>query len=874
MTDRSTPQTTTAPSWLQGGGEVGALIRAFDWESTDLGPLERWPQSLRTATSLLLLSPVPIVLLWGEKGFMIYNDAYSVFAGGRHPQLLGSEVRKGWDEIADFNDNVMRVGLAGGTLAYKDQQLTLQRRGVPEPVWMNLDYSPVLDESGRPGGVIAIVVETTERVRAEASVRESEGRFRALVNATSDIVYRMDPTWSRMEQLAGRGFIADTTSPSVDWLAEYVPPTDRERVREAIDDAVSAKGVFELEHRVIQVDGSTGWVQSRAVPVLDEHGELIEWFGAAANISVRKSAEHSLRENEARLRFLDALNEQTAKQASADEILSTTTRMVGEFLGVAICAYADMDDDEDGFTIRGDWTLPGYASIVGRYQLRDFGELAVERLRDGKPLIIEDNRVELTADASATFQAMGITATICVPMVKGQRLTALMAIHDGAPRQWQLRELMLIGEVMERSWAHIARLRAEAAVRESERRFREELEQKVVERTAALERSEANIRKTEQALMQVQKMEALGNLTGGIAHDFNNLLMAIQGSLELLRERLPQDSLLLRLVDNARTGADRGSALTRRMLAFARRQELRSDRIDLRMLVDGMTELLERSLGPTVTVTTRFADDLPAVEADTNQLEVALLNLAVNARDAMDGVGAIVISTSVAHVIDRNAKLVMGEYVLLSLEDSGSGMDDATLKRATEPFFTTKGVGKGTGLGLSMVHGLAEQLGGELVLRSMPDRGTTAEIWLPAAAAMPASRPEPVREPASTPDCRNARSLRIMTVDDDDLVRDTTVEMLEDLGHAVVAARSGAEALRMLENHAVDLVVTDHAMPLMTGAQLAMQLRERWPTLPVIMATGYAELAPGVQLDLPRLAKPYSQASLADAIARALPCDG
>ncbi|WP_448095907.1 response regulator [Luteibacter yeojuensis] len=731
-------------SWLDQGGEAGALIRAFDWTRTGIGPLETWPQSLRTATGILLLSPVPIVLLWGEKGIMIYNDAYSVFAGNRHPALLGSEVREGWAEVADFNDNVMRVGLAGGTLAYRDQELTLVRHGKPEPVWMNLDYSPVLDESGKPAGVIAIVSETTERVLAEERVRE----------------------------------------------------------------------------------------------------------------------------NEARLRFLDALREETARFTEADPILETTTRMLGEYLGVSLCAYADMDPDEDGFTIRGDWSAPGSSSIVGHYRLADFGRLAVQNLHAGAPLIVNDHRAELPPEEARTFLDIGIAATICMPSIKEGRLTALMAIHDKTPRQWQPRELQILTEVTERSWAHIQRVRAEAEARESERRFREELEAKVAERTADLERSQAARAKAEQALAQVQKMEALGNLTGGIAHDFNNLLMAVQGSLELLRERMPQEPLLLRLLDNARAGAERGSTLTRRMLAFARRQELKKERVDLRTLVDGMKELMQRTLGGTVAVETHFASGLPVVEADPNQLESALLNLAVNARDAMDGAGTIAIATDEIWIGAGEGPVAPGHYVRLALTDAGSGMDEATLKRAVEPFFTTKGVGKGTGLGLSMVHGLAEQLGGALIMHSRVDEGTTAEIWLPAAAPRPDAPAETTPAAPSAGRCASSRTLKILTVDDDELVRATTVEMLEDLGHAVVPARSGAEALSLLATHCVDLVITDHAMPHMTGMQLAVQLRERYPTLPVVMATGYADLPAGAPLDLPRLAKPYSQASLAEVVAR------
>jgi PAS domain S-box-containing protein len=277
------------------GGELGELIRAFDWAATPLGPIQAWPQSLRTVTEMLLLSPVPIVLLWGEDGIMIYNDAYSVFAGSRHPQLLGSKVREGWDEIADFNDNVMRVGLAGGTLAYRDQELTLQRHGRPEPVWMDLDYSPVLDESGTPAGVIAIVVEITDRIIAERRLTESESRFRALVGATSDVIYRMSPDWKEMRQLDGRSFLADTDEPSIAWMDVYLLPEDVGIVQSAIDHAIANKETFQLEHRVRQADGSIGWTFSRGVPMLGEDGEIIEWFGSASDVTERHQTNDHLR---------------------------------------------------------------------------------------------------------------------------------------------------------------------------------------------------------------------------------------------------------------------------------------------------------------------------------------------------------------------------------------------------------------------------------------------------------------------------------------------------------------------------------------------------------------------------------------------------
>ncbi|MFB9948137.1 HWE histidine kinase domain-containing protein [Rhizobium puerariae] len=280
---------------FHGTGEMGNLIRAFDWSETPLGPISKWPQSLKIMTGMLLLSPVPIVLIWGGDGIMIYNDAYSVFAGDRHPKLLGCKVREGWEEVADFNDNVMKICLAGGVLSYQNQELTLIRHGRPEPVWMNLDYSPVLDESGEPVGVLAVVVETTESVLAQRRLRESEERFRALTTATSDVVYRMSPDWKEMRQLDGRGFLPDTESPSVAWQELYLFPEDIGHIQAVIDEAVRTKGVFQYEHRVRRADGSVGWTLSRAVPIFDRRGRIVEWFGAASDVTERKRNEEHLK---------------------------------------------------------------------------------------------------------------------------------------------------------------------------------------------------------------------------------------------------------------------------------------------------------------------------------------------------------------------------------------------------------------------------------------------------------------------------------------------------------------------------------------------------------------------------------------------------
>ncbi|NNU64466.1 MULTISPECIES: PAS domain-containing sensor histidine kinase [unclassified Rhizobium] len=367
-------------------------------------------------------------------------------------------------------------------------------------------------------------------------------------------------------------------------------------------------------------------------------------------------------------------------------------------------------------------------------------------------------------------------------------------------------------------------------------------------------------------LFQSQKMEAIGQLTGGIAHDFNNLLMAVLGSLEILKKRMPQDLSLTSLVDNAMQGAQRGAALTQRMLAFSRRQELHMEPIDVSGLVRGMMDILSRSLGPLTVIETSFPVRLPTIMTDPNQLEMAILNLVVNARDAMPSGGRIALRASEESVPSGKSPLPPGRYVRIAVVDEGEGMDAKTVEQAITPFFTTKGIGKGTGLGLSMVQGLASQSGGRLILKSSLGQGTTAELWFPVVIAEQVTAVAadlPQRE-------ENApRRLRIVAVDDDGLVLMNTTLMLEDLGHTVFEAMAGSEALDILRKQQVDLVICDHAMPRMTGAQLAQAIRDEWPDMPIILATGYAEIPEGAGIvDLPRLGKPFSQAQLAEAISR------
>jgi PAS domain S-box-containing protein len=379
--------------------------------------------------------------------------------------------------------------------------------------------------------------------------------------------------------------------------------------------------------------------------------------------------------------------------------------------------------------------------------------------------------------------------------------------------------------------------------------------------------AQQDLERTREALFQAQKMQAIGQLSGGIAHDFNNLLTVILGNLEIVRKRVANDPKVMRLIDNATQGALRGVSLTQRMLAFARRQELKSESVEIPGLIEGISGLLRSSLGPSVQLETRFSPGLVPVMADNNQLELAVLNLATNARDAMPHGGKIVISAQTEEVHDHSAlSLAPGQYVCMSVSDTGEGMDAITLASAMDPFFTTKGVGKGTGLGLSMVHGFIEQLGGRFILKSQAGSGTRAELWIPAAT-MASVIPKVADDEAVTPEYR----LCVLVVDDDSLVLTSTGLLLEDLGHRVISATSGAQALELFASTpGIDLVITDMAMPQMNGAQLAHAIRVMQPELPIVLATGYAERLEGFAVELPRLSKPFTQLNLIEIIAQAM----
>jgi PAS domain S-box-containing protein len=550
---------------------------------------------------------------------------------------------------------------------------------------------------------------------------------------------------------------------------------------------------------------------------------------------------------------------------SARRVISNEGEVLGAVLTLRddtarIMAERALQESEERFRTLADsapaliWMsdADGQVTFANRYYEEFFGRPSQDMQGVGWRDVVHPEDVEMFADAY--FDAVARRRSLTIDVRFRDRHGALRWLRcQCVPRFDGIENYIgFSGCNVDITDAKVAEERLRAALGD--------LESQVCERTQ-------EAKNALEQLFEAQKMETIGQLTGGIAHDFNNLLMAILGNLSMLKKRLPDGDRTHRLLDNAILGAERGASLTQRLLAFARRQELRPEAVPLACLLDGIEDLLRRSLGSQVALSFDIEDGTSPVMVDPHQLELAILNLAVNSRDAMPGGGALRISASDAPATCHPAALGPGRYVRLSVRDEGVGMDEATLARAREPFFTTKGVGKGTGLGLSMVHGLALQSGGLLHIESKPGEGTTVEIWLQAADGQ-AGHSAPPRSAATIAEQAPAT---VLLVDDDALVAFGTASMLEDMGHVVIEANSGAKALGLLEAHPkIDLLITDFAMPGMNGRELAELARGQRPDLPIIIASGYAELPEANALELPRLNKPFQEAQLKEAIARAL----
>ena len=583
-----------------------------------------------------------------------------------------------------------------------------------------------------------------------------------------------------------------------------IHPADRARIRIAIAGIMAGAEVFSKEFRVISPDGSIIWVHARGRAHPGEDDEPVRFTGVLVDVTERKRTEERLR-------------------------IAQTAGGIGTFEFIDGFATVAVSDE--------------FCRLLGLYPAPSLPVQTINSvLQPGQQQLLPTTRGgDLPDDLDAIFainrnddRASRWIARRGEILREGDSYRLIGVIYDVTASQEQEAALRELNDTLE------SRVQCEVAIRN----------------------------RAVEALRQTQKMESIGQLTGGIAHDFNNLLMAISSSLELLRKRIPPDPQSDRLINNARQATDRGAALTQRMLAFARQQDLNPEPVDIVQLVGNMTQLLRHTLGPAWHLDFDLPGGFPPVVADANQLEMAIVNLAVNARDAMAGGGTICIAARRAHVdVDDATDLAPGDYLQLCVVDHGMGMDAATLQRATEPFFTTKGVGKGTGLGLSMIDGLANQLHGTFTLSSVAGEGTTAILWLPFADAgtvVPAVARIPVTDIVT-------RSLTIVAVDDDALILMNMTDFLEDLGHVVFDAGSGKQALELLERHPeIDLMVTDQAMPNMTGLQLVDKARALRPELPVVIATGYGDILQHGKAGVIKLDKPFTQYELSQALINAL----
>jgi signal transduction histidine kinase len=680
----------------------------------------------------------------------------------------------------------------------------------------------------------------------QASELESELRFAldaARFGAWSmDLVSGELTTSATCREIFGR----DPAQPlTLAELRSTIHPDDYEAMRQANIRSLKTGADYEVEYRILLPTGEIRWISNRGQAFPGPKGEAVRMAGISEDITGRRALE------ERRLALV-RLGDCIRDIEDPSELAQAAARIVGQALDACRVAYGHADRASRSLTIEPDWRAPGVASRTG---VRRFGDhqTRVEALARGEPFIVQDVDADPRTAARRDFlREAGVRSLVNLPISDQDGIGAVLFVNAAQPRAWTVEEIAFIREVAERTHTAIGRRRAERALRD----LAASLEQEVETRTAELVQAQ-------DALRQAQKLEAMGQLTGGVAHDFNNLLTPIIGSLDLLQRRALGGEREQRLIDGALQSAERAQILVQRLLAFARRQPLKPEPVDVAALVAGMVDLIASTSGPQIRVRTEIPEGLPPALADANQLEMALLNLAVNARDAMPDGGSLTLSLGQeTAVAGHRAQLAPGDYLRLSVADTGEGMDPDTLARAIEPFFSTKGVGKGTGLGLSMVHGLASQLGGGLAIASRRSLGTLVELWLPASAR-PAQAPEANR--LSTND--NASAGTVLLVDDEPLVRASTADMLGELGYAVTEVASADQALNLLDQgEGVDLLITDHLMPGMTGTELARTVRERWPHQRLLIISGFAE-AEGLAADLPLLAKPFRQADLAASLA-------
>ena len=943
-----------APEFIHGGGEMGALMRAHDWQSTALGSPHTWPQSLRTAIRLMLNSGHPMYVWWGPDLLCFYNDAYRLSIGSeRHPGSLGRKAVDVWEEIWDIiGPQIAQVMSGGGATWHENALVPITRSGRREEVYWTYSFSPIDDGAAATGvgGVLVVCTETTQQVLSARRAAEEQQKFSELFEQAPSFMAMLRGPEHRFElanpsylRLIGREDVLGRT------VAEAIPEAGEQGFLELLDTVYrtgqpfAANGVRYTARPVAGGPVDEHYIDFVYQPIKDPAGAVIGVFVEGVDVTGRAIADAALRESEQQLR----LATDAAEVGLWDLDMSTDTlywpARVKAMFGISPDKPISMVDFYNGLhpddnartsaafaaaldpvtralydveyrTIGKEDGLVRWVAAKGRglfegdrcvrvigtaiditarkateEKLRELNEELERRVAEA----LAERKVFADIVESTDALVLVLDQNFCIMAINRATADDLYCLYGFRPTVGD--DLLASLERFPEQREHVRRYWSRALAGEEftaidefgaagvQHRHYEMKFNSLRDRSGKLVgafhfvydvtdrlRDQARLAEAESHLRQVQKIDALGQLTGGVAHDFNNLLMVISGGLSLL-ERPVEAERRQRILAQMRQASDRGASLSRQLLAFARRQPLKPEPIDLRRKIDGMRELLDRTLRGDVLVRTDFASELWPIKVDPAELELVILNLCVNARDAMPSGGTITISAKNAESI-REGELV-GDFVSLCVEDVGTGMSEDVLVHIFEPFFTTKEVGKGSGLGLPQVYGFARQSGGAVKVETILGRGTKMILLLPRTAALASKLTTPAADPDST-GRRHVLRGSVLLVEDDDEVASLVTEMLGELGYRVTRAASARGALGALaDDRAVDLVFSDVLMPgAMNGMDLAREVRRRRPHMPILLTTGYSgaafEEAASEHINV--LRKPYEIHALDSALRAAL----
>jgi PAS domain S-box-containing protein len=788
------------------GSAVGRLLAHLGSRSP-LGPPDSWEPALVRTVNLILAARSQIALFWGADHIAFYNDDYAPTIGAKHPAALGRPAREHWPELwDDLRPLLERVLHNGESITAHDRPFYIERAGYGEDVYFDIAYSPVRDDEGAIRGVLCLVSETTERVRAQSQLAVSRSSLELAAEMAEIGTWDHDfgaqtLNWSDRTR-AMFGISPGVPVTPKDFL-DGLHPDDREPTRAAFLAAIdpAQRAEYDTEYRTIgKEDGILRWIAARGKGVFDpESGRCIRAVGTTLDITRRKLAQEELRESETRFRTLSN---------SAPALIW-------------------MCDEHGALIFANDW----HEELFGRSPEEMKGQ-------GWQRIIHPADQTMFSADFERAFTAR-MPFTREVRVIDKRRVTRWLHC-EARPRYADGRFAGYVGCDVDITDVHRASELLERAIEERTR----ELASTNRQLSAQIEERE----RVEATLRQMQRLEAIGQLTSGVAHDFNNLLTVVLGNVDMVLRAVQEaglDERTEKRLGHIRTAAERGATLTAQLLAFSRRQRLEARPVDLNVTVAGMRDLLQSSMGGSVRLETRLRPDLWPALVDATQIELIILNLAINARDAMAVGGTLAVATDniVLGEPERPEEPPPGDYVLISVTDTGSGMTPEVRERAFEPFFTTKPVGKGSGLGLPQVYGFAKQSGGGVAIETEMGRGTSVRVYLPRAQERRRTPRPPTIEVGSA-DLDEVLGRRLLVVDDDTPVREVTATMLRTMGAEVLEAGSGGAALEWLsqEGERCDLVVIDFAMPGMNGAELAAAIEKRWPHIPILFMTGYADL--------------------------------